>query len=333
MQGDFATALTRLDTGGFGVLHLASMNGHCTIVCQLLRHKAFVDQTDRHRRTALWWACRGGHSEVVRLLVSNGARAVGDCCPIMASLSAIGRTEESIECVGMLSECLAVRLERNRAKEMLNPLDARVRAESVECVLVLLEALNQIVLQRRSAEILQALLSALSPHTELCCWIHTVAMTCLSVPNPLIAAAGSNQVSLLESLLVIFSLTDCTQKSRKSALFVAAEHGHSSAVCELLRLGVPVGLVSSSGRNCLHIAVERNHTQTVELLCLHVGIGDIVQLNSSQISPFILAVNRGRLRMVFAMLRAYQRCLASDSRAKPDAFLNMMLQKYACRLG
>ncbi len=53
---------------------VASSQGHVEIVQLLLRAGVNANATDEKGRTALMWARRQGHDEIVSLLQQNGAR-------------------------------------------------------------------------------------------------------------------------------------------------------------------------------------------------------------------------------------------------------------------
>jgi ankyrin repeat protein len=124
----------------------------------------------------------------------------------------------------------------------------------------------------------------------------------------------------------ISSLSDICPKTSKSALYVASERGHTESVRALLQAGASISLLTSTGRNSLHAAVGRGHTHIVEILCQHASTADIMQMNSSQISPFILAENKGRRLMVRAMLDCYQRTATETTMS---AFLNSKIHQYS----
>jgi ankyrin repeat protein len=68
--------LGRQDTGGATALHWAAAggtDGHVATVKWLLEAGGAVDARDQHGCQPLHWAARGGHPEVMRLLLAHGA--------------------------------------------------------------------------------------------------------------------------------------------------------------------------------------------------------------------------------------------------------------------
>lgn len=103
---------------------------------------------------------------------------------------------------------------------------------------------------------------------------------------------------------------DDTSHSGKTALYVAAEQGSNSSLVVLLSAGARISILTPSGRNALHAAVERDQQSTVDLLCRFASVGDITCKCNTGVSPFMLAENRGRMQMMISMLALYQREVA-----------------------
>lgn len=58
---------------GLNALHLASKDGHVTVVQELLTRGAIVDAATKKGNTALHIASLAGQEEVVKLLIEHGA--------------------------------------------------------------------------------------------------------------------------------------------------------------------------------------------------------------------------------------------------------------------
>ncbi|KAL6841834.1 hypothetical protein ACP4OV_028346 [Aristida adscensionis] len=66
-------SLDSADSQGRTALHMASANGHLTVVEYLIKNGANVNATNLEKNTPLHWACLNGHIEVIKALISAGA--------------------------------------------------------------------------------------------------------------------------------------------------------------------------------------------------------------------------------------------------------------------
>ncbi|KAM3339052.1 ankyrin repeat domain-containing protein 54 [Capsicum galapagoense] len=66
-------SLDSKDSEGRTALHMASANGHRSIVEYLIRNGADVNASNVEKNTPLHWACLNGHIEVVKSLILAGA--------------------------------------------------------------------------------------------------------------------------------------------------------------------------------------------------------------------------------------------------------------------
>jgi hypothetical protein len=57
----------------FSLMHYAANGGHVEVVRYLLKNGAPFDSADANQRTPLHWACQNGHKQVIDVLVSKGA--------------------------------------------------------------------------------------------------------------------------------------------------------------------------------------------------------------------------------------------------------------------
>jgi len=82
------------DVGGNTALHLAAAWGDLEAVRVLIEHGADVNRTDHDRCTPLWEADMRGNLELVRYLVSVGARSIRSLGGTPASIDRHGGYEE-----------------------------------------------------------------------------------------------------------------------------------------------------------------------------------------------------------------------------------------------
>ncbi|KAL5565877.1 hypothetical protein UlMin_029041 [Ulmus minor] len=66
-------SLDSKDSQGRTALHMASANGHLSIVEFLISRKVDVNAVNEEKNTPLHWACLNGHIEVVKKLILAGA--------------------------------------------------------------------------------------------------------------------------------------------------------------------------------------------------------------------------------------------------------------------
>jgi ankyrin repeat protein len=101
--------------------------------------------------------------------------------------------------------------------------------------------------------------------------------------------------------------------SGKPPLYIAAEEGLSSVTEYLLLNGASLKQLTLSGRNALHVAIEQGNQRVCQILCKFSDLSDITLRCNNGLSPFMLAENRGRCRLLAVMLSRYAQ-LRKDSR-------------------
>jgi ankyrin repeat protein len=287
---------------GYTPLIVACKNNHISIVRSLLRFGSNVNVEDNFGRNALWYACEGGYHEIVRELIECGSSCKNICSALVKAVESASSLSCELTASRVLAEIeeVSVRLFENRLDEPLlrkgrDLCDNFIKAVS-SCIVTpfgasRLDSLQVILRLLRKFEFAARLIKDFSKE------------------SPLIFAALGNRADAIEPLLEskLCEVSDQIPKSRKTALHVAAEAGNIQCVEILLRNGASVSSKTSSGRNCMHVAVERDHVQILEMMCEYATARDIQQVHGGGVSPFHLAENRGRLKMVIAMLRCYKR--------------------------
>ena len=316
---------------GISALTLAAENGKADIVKYLLHLGADRDIMDCRGRTALWYACDAGDLSIIQSLIRANVKPNQSCNPLTAIFQSVVIRPNNFLRFQLCSETLAIWILDHIEKFLLelDPFDhvkVRLLTDTISTVL---EGLSHAISSSRCNDqlithflmIVEERRSSAFDYVRLHPYLFTR-------DPPLYVAASQNRHRLITPLLRsgISSLTDVSPKSSKSALYVASERGYLESVRTLIQEGARVSSLTSTGRNSLHAAVERGHTNVVELLCKHANTEDIMQLNSAQVSPFTLAENRGRRQMVHAMLCCYQRTATPNTMS---AFLNSKIAEYA----
>lgn len=294
-------------------LILACRNNRVHIARTLLKNGAFADFVDSFGRTALLYASIGCFPETVKELLEAGSACRNISAALYEAVRATGVSSEArIACVKLLGlkhlEQLNSYSERIHADRFSESLQRVSRNECDQYVRIL----NACIAGSVGANLLQELTDPLKKFELARSLIREFS---ISADNPLIFAAACNYTDGIEALLDsgLCHVSDQALKSRKSALFVAAENGNYSFVETLLKANASVSSQTSSGRNCLHIAVERDQVGITELLCEYATAQDIQHVHVGGVSPFHLAENRGRVKMVLAMLRCYKRTVTQST--------------------
>jgi ankyrin repeat protein len=326
---------------GMTAIHYASANGRVGIVATLITAGADGAARDNKGHDALWYASNGGHYRVIKLLLSPHARPYDPCACMLDVLRNHSLSyPEKASSVVILSEYFATHLSDVMKRLQLDPFDrATVSTVMTESTKLLL-AINLVVSTDSTDEssLLSAILNPITASTGLIALIRKTTISSKTCP-PIITASSTNNLACIPILLAsgVSTANDVSPDSHKSALYVACELGHVAVAKLLLENGALLSQTTSSGRNCLHIAVERDRNEIIELVCEdHCTVADILQPNSGGVSPFILAENRNRKRMVLAMLRAYRSNMTHRAHRegnRVDAFLTKKLVVYAKSLG
>ena len=66
--------INNLDEEGFSLLHLNAKDGNAEIVQKLIEDGADIEIKHKmNRSTPLLWACQNGHTNIVKIILQNGA--------------------------------------------------------------------------------------------------------------------------------------------------------------------------------------------------------------------------------------------------------------------
>lgn len=318
---------------------MAARFGRLNVLETLLKYDASPFVLDKMGHCPLFNASAAGHMPVVEFLLKLRKSHRNLPPPPIEAPLLYGDAEPgncAIETLHTLSSALLMET------QSIISLTPRRKPESLSAfpgmdfLLTYLNAINSCIRLGHSVEFLEAILKPLALYPEVVAWILSKIQDPQAVvqgQSALIGAVTEGKSEFLEPLVDsgICSLEDRAIKTRKTALYVASEKGHTDCVSILLDLGASVSARSSSGRNCLHAAIEHDHTDIVEQLTQYCSIKDLTQKNNAGVSPIALAENRGRTRCIKFMLQAYRRLVMSDSSSKPvvDEYLTTLLEKHA----
>ncbi len=334
---------------GSTALQLSLDNDHgelVHIVCTLARE---MDNTERVYKHALLFASEMSHVDTIWSLLNSrlfrGCAHVGTGISVCIKNRSTGRRAQ-LHALQLLTAAQCDRLFSLKLQSLQNPLDKRCcDAELSKELLLLIQNIALIVTTYTGDRMLALLKVALKDVLASPDLVFDVAkcVTSSQGGDPSIAsilptAAGKGNVEAVSLLLDsgISRIDDALADTRKTGLYVACEKGDLDLVKFFLSREASIALTTSSSRNCLHIAVERDYTEIVETLCEHAcTVEDLVKKNSTGFSPYWMANNHGNMRMVLAMLATYKRIIlqrTNSARNRPDGFLTMETMKHAALL-
>ncbi|PTQ41193.1 hypothetical protein MARPO_0035s0005 [Marchantia polymorpha] len=279
--------------GGRTTLMLACENGHEDVVKLLLEHKADVMIFSDYGWNCFHHAAERGHSEVSSLLIQefpqlrdSTTRVAAKCPPDDSGKTALMLASQSgqHDVVKLLLEHKASVM--MTSEEGWNCLHYAARSGHFEVSKLILEACPEIInygtIRSKGSDDLEYMDSNLTPLMLAC---HDYGWNCFHYG----ARNGHFEVSklILEACPEIInrgtlggdiinsrsSSSSTPQRStpvvnakNKTGLMLACENGHEQVVRLLLAHKANVMVYSESGRNCLHYAAERGHSEVSSLL-------------------------------------------------------------------
>lgn len=317
---------------------LAARFGHLEIVEILLLHGATPFVLDKLGNSPLYTASIAGHPKIVQLLLTLRGPSCPSPPPIEAALTSIESQpgEKMYACLTLLSTATLEEIQTILQNILVNDPIQIYRGPEINLIVSLLNSLRLCVSLGHPVEALKAILKPVVDFPDVVAWIRKRIEdpnVSLEGESALITAVVGNKPLFLKPLLDsgICQLEDRATKTLKTALYIASENGSHGCVEILLSLGASVSAQSSSGRNSLHAAIERDNTHIVKLLTHHCSIPDLIQKNSAGVTPIALAENRGRMKIIKFMLHAYRRLATSGNIPKTglDDYMTRLLEKHA----
>jgi ankyrin repeat protein/energy-coupling factor transporter ATP-binding protein EcfA2 len=215
-------------------LHLACRQGNKECVVALLRISASTDRSNKKGDTPLHEAVRSRNSEIVQILLSNNAEA--EVC------NKDGDTPLHVACQMNNLTAVSHLMDRNtfmgnRNKNGDSPLDCAIRRGHTTLVKYILKAANSSVKERNT-----------NGHT------------------PVHLAAGIGDVLMLDYLLQVMPEVNVYTDGRDTPLHIASLNGHTDAVAFLLKKGADSNRTNKHGNTALHLASVRGHINVMKTL-------------------------------------------------------------------
>lgn len=215
-------------------LHLACKQGNKECVVALLERSARIDQSNKKGDTALHEAVRSPNSDIVQILLSNKADA--DLC------NKHGDTPLHVACqvnnLAAVSHLMDTNTyKNNRNKNGDSPLDCAIRGGHTTLVKYILKAAKESVMDRQ-----------------------------MNGNTPAHLAAETGDVLMLEYLLQVMPEVNVCTDGGDTPLHIASLHGNTDAVAFLLTMGANSDAANKHGNTALHLASVRGYINTMKAL-------------------------------------------------------------------
>ena len=216
-------------------LHLACKQGNKECVLALLRNSALTNQSNKKGDTPLYEAVRSGNSDIVQILLNN---AEADVC------NKDGDTPLHVACQVNNLTAVSHIMDRNtcigiRNKNGDSPLDCAIRGGHTTLVRYILKAAKASVVDRNT-----------NGHTR----------------TPVHLAAEIGDVLMLDYLLQVVPEVNVCTDGGDTPLHIASLHGHKDAVSFLLKKGADSNSANKHGNTPIHLASVRGHINAMKTL-------------------------------------------------------------------
>lgn len=314
-------------------LRSATQNGHESTVKTLLQYEAKTDSPSASGNGALPLAARGGHTEVVKMLL---ALSVDLASRSTAFHQAVSGGHESV--VKLLLDTEGINLEEKCTESELPPLHVAARGGYVGVVRQLL-AHGASARSTSHQELTPLHLAAQGGHLNIVNQLLKAHATIDALDEikftPLHHACKQGHAVVVGYLLNAEADGNLTARFKKTPLQTAAQYGHTKVIARLLDAGVEVNTKSKDGWTALHVGVRDGRVDAVELLLkagadidaetrkgstalfLAAGLGNVGitkllldnganprQTNKTQSTPLHRASQKGKLDVVELLLAA-----------------------------
>jgi len=270
-------------------------------VKRLIQQHADVDTTNRSHHTALYFACKNGHTEVAQYLLDNGASVNLGAKPLISAVR-----YDHYDCVKLLLQYYADANCANTKGE--SPMTVALKKCRYSIILLLLRygAIPSDSLDKIAFQLLECISSS-------------------GLDNVLLEKAGKLKLPR-EPLLHIacsFAAQWKTETDEATGGTRLVEH-ILSTVRRLLQQGVNVNAVSDKGDTALYRACISQQLKVVQVL---VEAGADVTLTSRKLYPLIAACEAGNVELISLLMKAEVDVKCSNS--NNETCLHAIINAYA----
>ncbi len=288
----------------FTPLFVASFNGHIEIVKILLEHGADINKINTSEGgdevTPLIAAVQCGHVEIVKILLDQGAyidkpEVEHEFTPLVAAVQ-FGH----VEIVKILLSSPLVDVDKRR-KDGESALFFAIKAKQFSLMELLLERgamidFKSILVAAENGDfkIIERLLKDWDGDVNL-------SLEYLSGRSPLLQAAQSGHIKIVELLLAKGAKIDAVDQLGLTPLFLASAKGHIHLVQKLLENGANINLPTKNLSTPLHVAAENGHIKVVELLLENKAKVDCLDRGGA--TPLMVASLAGYDTLVALLLK------------------------------
>eukprot|EP00730_Choanoeca_flexa_P005742 TRINITY_DN12010_c0_g1_i2.p1 TRINITY_DN12010_c0_g1~~TRINITY_DN12010_c0_g1_i2.p1 ORF type:complete len:1534 (+),score=423.35 TRINITY_DN12010_c0_g1_i2:75-4676(+) len=261
---------------GMTPLLLACSKGHTRIALHLLKSKASIRYVDLNNYNAVYHACKGNHSDLLKMLLQKAPDSVWQ--PVGDTNLCHAAAE------GNAAACMQVLFIHPTTKRSARQWSLAQNANYM--VPILLAA------AKGSAEAFKALL----PYSDALETLHDAE----GMRGLHIAAEGGSAAIINTCLQACSSQMEARDNRQFTPLMVACHHGHSEAAAALIKAGANVQCKDDERTTPLHLAALAGSTACVKLLLKNGH--PIVALDGGGWPPLLYADFNARRECVHALL-------------------------------
>ncbi|CAJ0941647.1 unnamed protein product, partial [Mesorhabditis belari] len=323
MKQNNRAVLTAIDHNGFTCAHIAAMKGSLAVVRELMMiDKAMVIQakTKTMEATTLHMAAAGGHANIVKILLENGANAEDENSHGMTALH-LGAKNGFVSILEAFDKALWRRCSKKTGlnalhiaayygnsdfvNEMLKHVPASIRSEP--------PIYNHLVVKEFATEygFTPLHLAAQSGHDALVRMLLNQGVqvdatsTTMNV-IPLHLAAQQGHIAVVGMLLSRSTQQQHSKDWRgRTPLHLAAMNGHYEMVSLLIAQGSNINVMDQNGWTGMHFATKAGHLQVVKLFI------------KSSADP-LAETKEGKVPLCFAAAHNHVNCLSFLLKQKHD---------------